>query len=239
MGILIAIMVFSLLFAVIGFFVNTGNQSEDGVYPIGGPNGINTFIFLQQHPAARAIYKAAMNWNGVDSEIDSILKLGAKAVITPKFGSGMLVITDEMALAIGETGGIAYGTKGQLFVGPHKVKPYIANETVKVNVAVGEEKAEKKNKSIIGSAVAGAVIAGGVGAVVGAVAAANHNLTSAEKTTTKYEIRDSGIYITYLKFKDGNRTLFLDNVYVSSDMQINTSSASWAIVDVLNTIKQP
>ena len=85
-----------------------------------------------------------MNWNGVDSEIDSILKLGAKAVITPKFGSGMLVITDEMALAIGETGGIAYGTKGQLFVGPHKVKPYIANETVKVNVAVGEEKAESR-----------------------------------------------------------------------------------------------
>ena len=239
MGLIIGFSILCLLFAIIGFFFTLSNQAEDGVYPIGGPNGLNALLFFRKHPVAHAIYKEVLDGNRTESEIDKLLKMGAKAVVTPKLGGDIVVITDEMALAIGNTGGTAFGTKGQLFVSPHKIKPYIKTEQIKVKVAAGEETVAVKKKSIIGSAVAGSVVAGGVGAVVGAVAAASHNITNTEKTTTKYEIRDSGVYITYLEFKDGNGRLFLHDVYVTDDITIDTRAVSWAIDDILFTIKQP
>ena len=236
MGIIIAIGVICLVLGIAGFFASNKIYDERGVYPIGGPNGLKASQFLLSHPSVNVIFKKMESGGYSEENILKLLQLGAKAVITPKFGGGMLVLTEDAAIAFGETGGVAFGAKGQIFAPLDRCLKYIDKDEMKFKVAVGTETTVAKGKSVVGSAIVGSVVAGGVGAVVGAVAAANHNANNREVTTTKYETRGSGFDIAYLRFMDGNGKLFLDNIYVSDDIDITVSSAHYAVERLVKII---
>ena len=71
-----------------------------------------------------------------------------------------------------------------------------------------------KKSSVVGSAIAGGVIAGGAGAVVGAVSAVNTNMNGG-KTVSKGSLGDYGIYYK----KD-----WISNCYISDDVLNNFDS---------------
>ena len=236
MGIFIAIGVLCLLLSLAGFLASNKIYDERGVYPIGGPNGMKASQFLRSNPSVKSIFNKMESGGYSEKNIQELLQLGAKAVITPQVGSGMLVLTEEAAIAFGETGSITYGAQGQIFAPLNRCLSYIHKEEMKFKVAVGKETTMAKGKSVVGSAIVGSVVAGGVGAVVGAIAAANHNTNNREITTIKYETRGSGFDIAYLQFMDGNGKLFLDNIYVSDDIDISVSSAYYAVSNIVNII---
>lgn len=236
MGIFIAIGVICLVLSLAGFLFSNKIYDERGVYPIGGPNGMKASQFLRSHPSVKAVYDKMESGGSSEKNIQELLQLGAKAVVTPNFGSGMLVLTEEAAIAFGETGSATYGAQGQLFAPLSRCLSYLQKEEMKYKVEVGRETTQAKGKSVIGSAVVGSVVAGGVGAVVGAIAAANHNANNREITSIKYETRGSGFDIAYLQFMDGNGKLFLDNIYVTDEINISVSSAYYAVSNLVKII---
>lgn len=225
-----------LVLALIGMVATNKISKDTGVYAIGGPNGGVASSFLRKHPNVSAVYEKMEYGGKSEQTIQQLLQMGAKAVITPQIGDGMLVLMEDAAIAFGNTGGAAHGTKGQLFYPMNRCDGYLRKEEIKFKVEAGKETTKAKDKSVIGSAVVGSIVAGGVGAVVGAIAAANHNTNNREVTTIKYETRGTGIDIAYLQFKDGNGKLYLDNVYVGNDINVNITSVYGAIKRIIEII---
>ena len=167
--ILIAISAVCLLLYFAGRCFLKNYYEERGIYPIGGPNGSYASKFIRTHPTVQAVYDRMGRGGNTEQLAHQLLQLGAKAVITSRTGDGMLVLMEEAAIAFGNTGSASYGTKGQLFHPMKNCSKCVRGEEIKARVAVGSETTRAKEKSVIGSALVGSVVAGGVGAVVGAV----------------------------------------------------------------------
>ena len=234
-GLLIFIGVCSLL-GIWGYTFTRKRQKEIGIYPMGGINGANASKFIRSNPTVSTVYDLVKSGGATEQNIQKILQAGAKAVITSKFEFGMLVLMEDAAIAFGDTGDRDAGAEGQLITPMRKCSALIKREEIKVRVEAGTETTQGKGKSVIGSAVVGSVLAGGVGAVVGAIAAANHNTNNKEITITKYETIGTGIEKAYLKFDLCKGRLPLDNIYVADDVNVKVSSVYQAVNDIIGII---
>lgn len=198
-----AIIIVCSIVAVLGFLgyflLNRSLENyrnEKGVYPVGGFFGKQAEEFLSTHPVSNRVYNKVLEhgfteWN--ELEIKSVLELGACAFIKPKyvFKNVIIVVPGEMIFAFGKStssDSTDDGKYGQIFCGKTGVETFSKCFTVKgvqdfmkLDVTV-----PGKEKSVIGHAVAGGVIAGGAGAVVGAISAASHNSKVTSTTETRY-----------------------------------------------------
>ncbi len=74
-----------------------------------------------------------------------------------------------------------------------------------------------KDKSVVGSAVAGGLIAGGAGAVVGAIAAADNNRKNADAATTVVDFETRPFNAIKVQFFDYEHTLICDTQMSSAE----------------------
>jgi hypothetical protein len=193
-------------------------QNENGYYYLGGFAGLAAWRYFAKHKQSKAIFdkleEHGTNWTE-QSFLDNLFAAGVKGLITAKYCSDVIVITDEMILVYGTPNRSAYGTKGQLFTrdGWSTFKACLHRNEVKEALYQNKTVTPARKKSVVGSAVAGAVVAGGAGAVVGAVAAASHNNTAKGKVKTENVYgRTVSYYYTFSYYFD-HRTFELDTLY--------------------------
>lgn len=176
--------------------------------------------FFEKHPDSKKVYeyitsKIMRGDIGKQAETisDTLIDLGAKAIILNSCVSNDIVVfTKEMAFVsdfskIGDHGII------EIFEAPYKER-FMARvgKNERQNVSSYTRTIEPKQKSVVGSAIAGGVIAGGAGAIVGAVAAASHNSNAKPTQKTEFYSQGTGMYDYYYKFKKSyNHRMFLNN----------------------------
>lgn len=238
----IAVVCLGLMFLMIRFSRNL--EKEDGRYLLdASTNGGPANRFFQKHPEAKGIFnilkknnKALWSENTINELIQSG---GAKAVIASSGASAMIIITKEMALAVGNT---ARGSGlGEVYDAKHRESflSRVSLEPIKTQIAIDVEKTAPKQRSVVGSAVAGAVIAGGVGAVVGAVAAASNNIAGKEKTTIKYAEVNSEHYISYFNYYLCTGRVYLNKFYLADDVKLSHSmdtEPTILLCDIINQV---
>ena len=226
--------------------VKKGNiQISNGFCPIGGVERSGAEIFFKEHPISNQIYKALLNHGKgnkfYDNEIDNILAIGAGALITSgAFSSNdvIVVVPNEAIIVFGDTGSTATGF-GQLFCGKGIEIFYKQFKRNYIQKSIGSYTTitPAKKKSVIGNAVAGAVIAGGAGAVVGSIHAANHNSNTKDTVKTHY-VYGNEIASQYFSFEYymSKKAFEIDKMYVSSkiDLVLHPDLMGDAIKDIYN-----
>lgn len=237
--IIFLVCLFSALFGIFGYFFTKKDMNNKGYYYIGGPNGGAGNQFFNKHPNANRLFQA-IDTHGLKQwskkEIEELFSLGAKAIAIDSIGNGLLVITQDMALAYGKPDlkDPTFGTKGQFFTPSYKDFDYRLKEE-EIKVPIHHYTTAKKQESVVGKAVAGAVIAGGVGAVVGAVDALNKNIQNKDAVNDHYIMGGSGVFVTYFNFEFGKNIMRLKSVYVSREfadtIDLN-QSVYWIIKEI-------
>lgn len=218
-----------LVLALIGYLLTRKMQDDNGYYYIGGPNGGGATSFLNRHPNSNNVYKmvdshSQSEWSKED--IQKLFSLGAKAVAFDDYRRGLLVITDEMALAYGKPApkDVSGGTKGQIFAATHKSE-FLSH--IKFEELMAPEisyTTPAKQKSVVRQAVAGAVVAGNVGAVIGAMDALNSNIQNKDKVEIHYAgEKRTGIGYTVFSFHLSPNSFKLKNedVYIAPELEKN------------------
>ena len=185
--------------------------------------------FFAEHPTARAIYDEIYKyeWTYLDKKqtkfyieddpslfrkgaaleealFQKLLELGVKAIIYDVYE--LFVFTSEMVMVFcGPT-----GVTPTIYTAPNKDRfMRCIHREDRTQVTGYTLNMPGKQKSVIGSAVAGGIVAGGVGAVVGAVAAANHNNTVKPTKKTFCQVQKTGGYMTYYEHPyDTSRMIF-------------------------------
>lgn len=180
--------------------------------------------WLDKHPEAKKIYNSKelsknLSENTTNEEIaNNLLKMGAKVAIVS--GSCLvlrciLVITEDMVLAF--NGSL---NKKEVYTAPNKEKVL---ERIKIeDVKEYSGYTVSAQKSVVKSAVVGGIIAGGAGAVVGAIAADNHNRNS-PATKTVVESHKTGEKETWYYFM-GMETRMPLKANFHKDICIRTAS---------------
>ena len=225
----VGFVVMMIFFSVLGVLCVAGGlwaknslNNGEGCYFIGGPNG-DAWKFFRKHPSASKIFKY-VDAHGLsvwtDSAIESLFSLGAKAILRAKAGSDLIVITDEMALIYGKpspNGDPSGGTKGHIYTKASTFRGCLRIRDIPV--PVGSYTTPKKQKSVVGNAVAGAVVAGGVGAVVGAVSALNNNVQNKDAVDTHFIMGKSGVSVLDFSFHMCTRSFLLDTIDISPSLK--------------------
>jgi len=192
-------------FAVVGYFANTSFQEEGGYLYLGGINGGRANKYLKSNQKLKNIHNELKShgktkWN--DEDINKLFRLGSGAVLTSKDSNDIIVVANKTIIVYGDTGSSSAGADGQVFFGEKGIELFeTLLERNSVNEVIGSYQTTipAKKKSVVGSAVAGAVIAGGAGAVVGAIASANHNTNSKDTIKTHY-IHNDNVVLYYYTF---------------------------------------
>ena len=199
----------SLFFSIVGFVVTKINQEKSGIYYIGGPNGFGASKFFRNHPHANNIFNkldSIMSNRGMtNADMQDLINSGCKIVARGRESGYAMVITSEMCLLYGQpmyNNNPTNGTTGQVFDVSNKETISRAIIYKKYEVPIGSYEIEKKQKSVVKNAIGGAVIAGGVGAVVGAINAASKNASS-DKVETKIVYGESQYGYWAMNFECG------------------------------------
>ena len=170
--------------------------------------------WLRAHPQSEKIYKAIRSGNFTEDNMketgDRLIEMGAKLVVLNICGEyNYFVITDEMVAA-------GKGCRNEIFTSQNKklVLQHIKVDFAPVTTTIDAPAAQK---SVVKSAVAGGVLAGGVGAVIGAATAINHNNRVSGKTehiSISHGTRDDGVYYHYYIAPENQSYRFcLENKY--------------------------
>ena len=225
LGVLIGICIFSLVFAVVGYTMTNKIQNQGGYYYIGGPNGGGGNRFFKAHPHAGKVYEAIDNhglkpWK--EKEIDKLFSMGVRAIAFDKVRYGVLVITDEMALAYGVPSDktVASGTKGQVFSSKFRKEflEHVEFDEQKAPEAVYYTAVPQKN--VMGQAAAGAAIGGNVGAIVGALDALNHNIQNKDAVQVHFVgEKGTGIGVSVFNFHFGTNRLVLESIAIAPQLK--------------------
>jgi hypothetical protein len=184
------IAVILLVLSICGLKWSKDFQYKGGYYFIGGISGAPAKKYFSTHPKSKMIFdkldSRGGNWTD-QAFLDDLFASGVKGLVTAKLCSDVIVVTDEIILVYGTPNDRAYGTKGQFFTqdGWKTFRTSLHLHDVKEIIGQSRTITPAKQKNVVGSAVAGAVVAGGAGAVVGAVAAANHNNNAKDKVETQ------------------------------------------------------
>lgn len=157
--------------------------------------------------------------------IDGLRNTAAKIVLVCQSESRAYVITDKMFYSLN-------GGKVWKFL---LSKSSAVRNSFRTTQLLGKSE-YKKDRSVVGSAIAGGVIAGGVGAVVGAVSAANTNAKGG-KSAYVYSYGDYGL--TY-------QNNWILDCYISNDIirrfgkpvNTNNSKSGFAYFDTYNYEKK-
>lgn len=232
---LVAIFVLGLIAMAIIFIMGLYNAFTDpdpkGVFRVKSYNPQEwkkgLIEFFNQHPNAKKIYDKLFEYRFrliddeskktlIDAEhslfkkgkvaeralLNDLFAMGAKAIISNY--DGIFVFSKEMIFVY------CRGLTPVIYPAPNK-EQFMGriHKEARTHISGYSATVPAKQKSVIGSAIAGGVVAGGVGAVVGAVAAASHNNTAQPKTKTFYSVQKTGKYKTYYQFdSDGTRMCF-------------------------------
>ena len=222
---IIVCVVFSLL-TLLGFIANSKLQENGGYMYLGGINGGRAEKYLKSTPTAKSVYDQLeihghTFWH--DNDIDKLIQAGAGAVFTSKDSNDIIVVTPKTIIAYGDTGSYSAGADGQIYSDTKGLELFqydlFKREVVNNIVGSYQTTTPAKEKSVIGNAVAGAVIAGGVGAVVGAINAANHNAKAKDTVKTHY-VYGTDILDHYYMFHYhlANNCFEIDKMYFSNDI---------------------
>lgn len=249
MGLIIGMLVFAAVCLALSFWgykVTQSTQMDKGCYYLGGPNGGLANKFLKQHPISKQIYKELLkhgrDQSWYDNEISEILNLGAGAFITSGVLSNndvIVVVPNEMIMVFGDTGSASSGAYGQIYCGKgiEMFNSQLKRNYIQKSIGSYTTTTPAKKKSVIGNAVAGAVIAGGAGAVVGAIHAANHN-SNAKDTVKKHYVYGDEIASQYFSFEYymARNAFEIDKMYVSGDIKIKIypNLMNESIIDIYN-----
>ena len=208
----------------------TNEQIDNGCYYLGGENGGVDKKFLEDHPISKQIYNKLLKHGRTnrwyDNEINEILNLGAGAFITSGVLSNndvIVVVPNEMIMVFGDSGSATPGAYGQIYCGKgiEIFNKQFKRNYIQKSIGSYTTTTPAKKKSVIGNAVAGAVIAGGAGAVVGAIHAANHN-SNAKDTVKRHYIYGNEIASQYFSFEyyKSKNAFVIDKMYVSGDIKV-------------------
>jgi len=214
------------LLTLICYFATSNNQKNGGYMYLGGLNGAPANKFLNSNQKAKTIYNYLIrhghkSWD--DNEVSEILNLGAGAVFTARYKSDIIVVTEKTIIAFGDTGSSTSGADGQIYFDDKGLELFqdklFKRECINRIAGSYQTTTPAKEKSVIGNAVAGAIIAGGVGAVVGAINAASHNANAKDTVKTHYvyssEVLD---YYFMFHYHMANTSFTIDKMYFSNDI---------------------
>ena len=225
MGAIVFIVILLIAIVVGGIYGTRAIQQNQGYYAIGGPNGSNAKSYMKQNPLMKKVFDFVEehNNNNVWSEeqIKEQFKMGAKAVIS-HYDKVKIVIMQNAAIAFGEPdyNNAANGTKGQIFFKKEIFLSSIREKDISMATSSYTIQ-EPEKKSVVGSAVAGTIIAGGVGAVVGAVSAASHNIAESNKEIKKPIFVSSGKKCAeFMFYPTGSNKLQLREIRVAEDIDL-------------------
>lgn len=243
MPVAICLLFICFVFVGIGFLVASFGE---GYRYLGGPNGLGAMMYLRANSNVKAICDH-LTVKGdrflTDNDVTDLIKLGAEVIFTASHKADVIIVTENAIIAFGDTGSASAGTKGQIYYGDEGLTLFIdklfVRETAKNIVGTYQTTTPAKQKSVVGSAVAGAVLAGSTGAIVGAVSALNHNSKAKDNVYTHLVYGTDVLEYYYMfSYHNANECFIIDKMYLSNEVSArNPYSEKNAIEMAFNKTK--